>query len=258
MTRIAVNHALGDIWAMGAAPQVATISLILPRMSAELQARTMAEIMTTATQVLGDAGARIAGGHSSLGAELTIGFTITGLTDAPITLTGAQAGDAIILTKPIGSGTIMAGEMAGRSPGADVIACLELMQQDQAKSAAILNDAHAMTDVTGFGLLGHLRGICDASDVGAVLRFAEIPMMQGALALSDVGVRSSLFVDNFAGAGEVEGPAPDLLFDPQTAGGLLATVRADAANARLEQLRAAGYTAAIIGEITADKAIKIG
>jgi selenide,water dikinase len=258
MTRIAANHALGDIWAMGAAPQVATISLILPRMSAELQARTMAEIMTTATQVLRDAGARIAGGHSSLGAELTIGFTITGLTDAPITLAGAQAGDAIILTKPIGSGTIMAGEMAGRSAGADVITCLELMQQDQAKSAAILDDAHAMTDVTGFGLLGHLRGICDASDVGAVLRYAEIPMMQGAQALSDTGVRSSLFADNLAGAGEVEGPAPDLLFDPQTAGGLLATVRADAANERLEQLRAAGYTAAIIGEITADKAIKIG
>jgi selenide,water dikinase len=152
----------------------------------------------------------------------------------------------------------MAGEMAGRSPGADVIACLELMQQDQAKSAAILNDAHAMTDVTGFGLLGHLRGICDASDVGAVLRYAEIPMMQGAQALSAAGVRSSLFPDNLAGAGEVEGPAPDLLFDPQTAGGLLATVRAGAANARLDKLRAAGYTAAIIGEITADKAIKVG
>ena len=148
-------------------------------MSADLQTRTMTEIMATAADVLGAAGARIAGGHSSLGAELTIGFTLTGLTDAPITLAGAQVGDVIILTKPIGSGTTMAGEMAGRAQGADVIACLELMQQDQAQAAAILHDAHAMTDVTGFGLLGHLRGICDASGVGAVLRSGEIPIMQG-------------------------------------------------------------------------------
>ncbi len=226
MTRIAAVHALGDIWAMGAKPQAATASLILPRMSAALQERTMAEIMTTASEVFAKAGAKIIGGHSSLGDELTIGFTITGLTKAPITLAGAKPGDQLILTKPIGSGTIMAAEMAGKANGADVMACLELMVQDQAEASAILGKAHAMTDITGFGLAGHLRGMCDASGVGVELDLDAIPLMDGALALSAAGVRSSLFEDNRIGAGAIEGPVMDLLFDPQTAGGLLAAVAA--------------------------------
>lgn len=257
MTQIAAVHALGDIWAMGAAPQAATASLILPRMSADLQERTMAEIMTTATEVFGQAGAKIIGGHSSLGDELTIGFTITGLTKSPITLAGAKVGDALIVTKPIGSGTIMAAEMAGHANGADVIACLNLMMQSQAAAAAILRKAHAMTDITGFGLAGHLRGICDASGVGADISRDAIPMMEGAGDLSAAGIRSSLFADNHAGAGDVLGAQFDLLFDPQTAGGLLAAVAPKGAEALVKKLSAAGYTAAIIGYITQGSAIKI-
>jgi selenide,water dikinase len=251
MTRIAAVHALGDIWAMGAKPQAATASLILPRMSAALQERTMAEIMTTASEVFAKAGAKIIGGHSSLGDELTIGFTITGLTKAPITLAGAKPGDQLILTKPIGSGTIMAAEMGGKANGADVMACLDLMVQDQSEASAILGKAHAMTDITGFGLAGHLRGMCDASDVGVELHLDAIPLMDGALALSAAGVRSSLFEDNRIGAGTIEGPVMDLLFDPQTAGGLLAAVAAKSAETALKKLQAAGYTASVIGEITA-------
>ena len=250
MARIAAVHALGDIWAMGAQPQAATASIILPRMSADLQQRTLAEIMAAASEVMLDAGARIIGGHTSLGDELTIGFTVTGLTDRPITLAGAQPGDALILTKPIGSGTIMAAEMAGQARGADVIACLELMMQAQGQAAAILRDAHAMTDVTGFGLAGHLRGICDASGAGARLVLDAIPVMQGARALCDAGVRSSLFADNQAGAGVIDGPAFDLLYDPQTAGGLLAAVAGADAQTLLQKLQSAGYAVAIIGEIT--------
>lgn len=256
MTRIAAVHALGDIWAMGGKPQAATASLILPRMSAALQQRTMAEIMTTAADVFTAAGAKIIGGHSSLGDELTIGFTVTGLTKAPITLAGAMVGDRLIITKPIGSGTIMAAEMAGQAKGADVIGCLELMVQDQAKASEILGKAHAMTDITGFGLAGHLRGICDASSVGATLELDAIPLMQGALELSASGVRSSLFADNLTGAGTIDGPHLDLLFDPQTAGGLLASMPAKSADAALKKLRAAGYDAAIIGEITTGSEIK--
>ncbi|WP_322894614.1 MULTISPECIES: selenide, water dikinase SelD [unclassified Yoonia] len=255
MTRIAAIHALGDIWAMGSKPQAATASIILPRMSAALQQRTMAEIMATATEVMKEAGARIAGGHSSLGDELTIGFTLTGLTDRPITLAGAQAGDALILTKPIGSGVIMAAEMAGQARGADVIACLDLMTQPQGEAAAILQNAHAMTDVTGFGLLGHLRGICDASGTGAALEWGKVPVMQGAADLAAQGIRSSLFPDNQAGAGAINGPVPDLAYDPQTAGGLLACVAADSADDLLAQLKAAGYPAAIIGQVTATSGI---
>jgi selenide,water dikinase len=249
MTRIAAVHALGDIWAMGAKPQAATASLILPRMSAELQERTMAEIMATASEVFAKAGGKIIGGHSSLGDELTIGFTVTGLTKKPITLAGAKAGDALIITKPIGSGTIMAAEMAGRAEGADVIACLELMVQDQARASELLKHAHAMTDITGFGLAGHLRGICDASAVGAELKLDQIPLMDGALALSAAGVRSSLYADNLLGAGPITGAQYDLLFDPQTAGGLLAAIAPDQAKAALKALIKAGYQAAIVGEI---------
>jgi len=250
MTRIAAIHALGDIWAMGAAPQTATLSIILPRMSAELQTRTLQEITATATKVMEGEVASIVGGHTSLGDEMTIGFTITGVTDSPIGLDGARPGDALILTKPIGSGTIMAAEMAGRAHGADVIACLDQIMQSQGDAARILQGAHAMTDVTGFGLAGHLRGICDASGVGARLELGAIPVMQGAKELADKGIRSTLFTDNRQGAGPVDGPGFDLLFDPQTAGGLLAALPADQADAALAELKGAGYAAAIIGAIT--------
>lgn len=256
MTQIAAVHALGDIWAMGATPQAATASLILPRMSSDLQERTMVEIMDAASDVFEQAGGTIIGGHSSLGDELTIGFTITGLTKAPITLEGAKAGDALIVTKPLGSGTIMAAEMAGQAQGADVIACLALMVQAQAAASDILSKAHAMTDITGFGLAGHLRSICDASGVGAAISLDAVPLMQGALALSGSGIRSSLFADNLAGAGAIIGPQFDLLFDPQTAGGLLAAVAGKDAEKLVQRLSVAGYTAAIIGQITEETTLK--
>lgn len=254
MTKIAAVHALGDVWAMGAAPQAVTATLILPRLSARLQDRTLTEIMVTAQQVFDDAGAAIVGGHTSQGDELTIGFTITGLCDQPpVTLAGAKPGDAVILTKPIGSGVIMAAEMQSKAAGADVAAALALMVQPQAQASQILRDAHAMTDVTGFGLAGHLDGICTASAVGAVLNMSEIPFMQGAVALAKGGMRSSIYRENRSGVAGVfgtDGPHMDLLFDPQTAGGLLACVDAKVAPSLLQALRAAGYTAAIIGEIT--------
>ena len=261
MTRIAAIHALGDIWAMGAAPQAATINLVLPRMSAELQRRTLAEIMRVADQVMREAGAAIVGGHTSLGDELTIGFTITGLAgSAPITIAGAKAGDVLILTKPIGSGVIMAAEMAGVARGENVITALQLMCQFQANAADILSKAHAMTDVTGFGLAGHLAGLCEASQVGAQLNLDDIPLMDGALALSESGTRSSLYQANFAGIDSVfdaTGPRADLLFDPQTAGGLLAAVSQRSAAAILGKLQAAGYTAAAIGSVTKDRRIRV-
>lgn len=253
MTRIAAVHALGDIWAMGAQPQAATANLILPRLSPDLQQRTLREIMETATGVMQDAGAEIVGGHTSLGHELTIGFTVTGLcVRAPITLAGAQPGDVLILTKPIGSGVIMAAEMAGLADGAWVATALTQMSQPQARAAEILQNAHAMTDVTGFGLYGHLAGICETSGVGADLDFEAVPLMQGAAHLADQGIRSSLFADNRALAPGVQiTGTQDLLFDPQTAGGLLAAVSASEAKSILSELTQAGETGAIIGSITA-------
>lgn len=255
MTRIAAVHALGDIWSMGAAPQAAVASLTLPRMTAALQHRTVAEMMAAAHEVMQAAGAAIVGGHTSLGAELTVGFTVTGLcVNDPITIAGAQAGDMLILTKPIGSGVIMAADMAARARGADVIAALEIMQQEQAAAARILGRARAMTDVTGFGLAGHLAGMCEASGVAAELDLAAIPTLNGAEDLTRAGIRSSLFDDNRNGVGLVigaNGAKGDLLFDPQTAGGLLAAVPAGQATDMLGALSDAGYQAAIIGRIIA-------
>ncbi|TDK48783.1 selenide, water dikinase SelD [Antarcticimicrobium luteum] len=253
MARIAAVHALGDIWAMGAQPQAATATLILPRMTPSLQARTMAEIMSAAGEVLNDAGAAIAGGHSSMGDELTIGFTLTGLLDRdPITLSGARPGDAVIVTKPIGSGVLMAAEMLGAARGDWVAAAYGLMTQAQGDAARLLAGAHAMTDVTGFGLAGHLLNICEASGVAASLDLGAVPLMAGALALSRDGHRSTLYPDNKALAPELPAdPRTDLLFDPQTAGGLLAAVAADQAGVLVARLRAAGHEAARIGEITA-------
>ncbi len=253
MTRIAAVHALGDVWAMGAAPQAATISLILPRQSETLQRRTLTEVMAVATEVMTAAGAAIVGGHTTMGEEFTIGFSVTGLCEAdPVTLVGARAGDALILTKPIGSGVLMAAEMAGRAKGADVQAAWQVMAQGQGAASALLRGAHAMTDVTGFGLAGHLGGMCEASGVRAELHLSKVPVMQGALALAEGGMRSTIYAANRADAGPVfgaVGPVGDLLFDPQTAGGLLAAVDGESAEAVCAALVAAGYPAAIIGRI---------
>ncbi|MCX7302239.1 MAG: selenide, water dikinase SelD [Rhodobacterales bacterium] len=253
MTRIAAVHALGDVWAMGALPQAVLVSLILPRLSATLQARTMAEIMAVAGEVLGAAGAAIAGGHTSTGDELTIGFTVTGLLERePVTLGGAKAGDALLLTKPLGSGAILAAEMRGVASAAVVVGCYRVMVQEQGTASHILSKAHAMTDVTGFGLAGHLAGMCEASGVAAELDLAAMPVMPGAVDLAAAGVRSSLWVENRGSAGAVHGaagPRGELLFDPQTCGGLLAAVAPEEADAVLANLVAAGYQAAQIGRI---------
>lgn len=252
MTRIAAIHALGDIWAMGASPQAVTVSLILPRQSRNLAERMMTEIMQTAQDVMAEAGAQIVGGHSTMGAELTIGFTLTGLCDQPpISLSGARPGNALILTKPIGSGVLMAAEMAGEAEGADVASALSVMTQSQAGAAHHLRGARAMTDVTGFGLLGHLRNICNASGVGARLKVDSVPLMPGALELSRAGTRSTLYPDNRQALPDLpETPLNALLFDPQTAGGLLAAIPASQAEKILGDLLNEGYGAALIGHMT--------
>lgn len=252
--RIAAVHALGDIWAMGAAPQSGLLTVILPRMTEKMQAATLSEIVTAVRDVLRAAGADLAGGHTSIGAELTVGLSVTGLLDQPaIGLSGAQAGDVLILTKPLGTGVLLAGDMRGHARGADVETALSSMQRPLSAAARILTPvAHAMTDVTGFGLSGHLMSILDASGVAAHIELARLPILPGAEQLSAQGVRSSIWRSNAGFDSRIDRPASplsDLLHDPQTAGGLLAAIPADRAEAVLSALEAAGETASLIGHV---------
>lgn len=250
LARIAAVHAMGDIWAMGATPQSALATVILPPMTPALQERWLAEIMEGAARAFGAEGAAIVGGHTTEGAELTVGFTVTGLLTRPaVTLAGARPGDRLILTRPVGSGTLLAAEMAGEAPGADVAAALAEMARPQGVVAQALAGAHAMTDVTGFGLAGHVLSICQASGVAARLRLADLPIYAGAEALAARGVRSSLYPENrklAEGLAVPEGPRGALLFDPQTSGGLLAAIPAEDA-ARL--LARTDLTVWEVGEI---------
>ena len=256
VARAAAIHAMGDIWAMGARPQAALASVILPRMAAGLQGPWLEEVMAAARDIFAAEGAEVVGGHSSMGAELTLGFTVTGVLERdPITLAGARPGDALILSRGIGSGVVLAAEMALRATGREVAATWAQMTTAQGAAAALLAPhAHAMTDVTGFGLAGHLGNICAASGTGAEVRLANVPLLPGALRLSQAGVRSTLYAQNRAAlAGRVT--APDtalaaLVFDPQTAGGFLAAVPEGAAAGLVAELCAAGFDAARIGQVT--------
>lgn len=251
MARITAVHALGDIWSMGAEPQAVLANIILPRMSPDLQARTMREIMNAATDIFAAQGAEIVGGHTTQGPEMTVGFTITGLSDAPVTHTGAQAGDALILTRPLGTGVLLAAEMQTKANGRHVARMLKSMAQPQDQAARILRDAHAMTDVTGFGLAGHLQAICAASGVGAEIDLDSILTYDGAIRMSEMGIRSTLYTENLKAAPVINmhGPKAALLHDPQTAGGLLAAVPSDQADKVLSQLQTHNIPAARIGQV---------
>ena len=258
MAKITATHALGDIWAMGATPQVALAQITLPPLGPKLQSETLRQIMAGAAEVITAAGADLVGGHTSQGTEMTIGFTLTGLAGRTITKGGAKPGDVLILTKPIGIGTIVAAEMANAFlPNAllgEIVAnAYAQMQQPLDRAAEILTPhANAMTDVTGFGLAGHLLEILQASHCAAALTLAQIHFLPGAEMLAAAGHASSLAPANRAATAPymafTESPAAALLFDPQTAGGLLASVPADKADALIAAL---GNQAAIIGNLSA-------
>ncbi|MFN4171222.1 MAG: selenide, water dikinase SelD [Pseudorhodobacter sp.] len=268
MARLAAIHALGDVWAMGAAPQAVLAQITLPLLGAALQADMLSEILNAATEVIRAAGGDLIGGHSAVGAELTIGFTVTGLVAKEATRKrGAEAGDALILTKPIGTGAILAAEMAAaRVPGLllgeAVAAAFASMARPLGPAAAVLAPgAHAMTDVTGFGLAGHLLEILapagQEAGLAADLDRGAIPFLPGAEAVAQAGHGSTLLPANRAAAmpfveASGTGGLLDLLFDPQTCGGLLAAVPGAQAAGLVAALHRAGDTrAAIIGQVTA-------
>lgn len=257
--RIAAIHALGDVWAMGAEPKTVLAHVVLPPLSPELRRRTLDEILDAASGVLAEEGAILIGGHTSLGAELTLGFTALGDLEGrdPVRLSGAAPGDVLILTKPLGTGVLLAAEMRGCARGRDIAGALGAMARSSGPAArALAGPARAMTDVTGFGLAGHLSSLAEASGVSAELDVEAVPLLPGAHALAAAGVRSSLWAENAARLSDADAdadlagdPRVDLLADPQTAGGLLAAVPQDQAPAVLEALSGTPTPGAIIGRI---------
>jgi selenide,water dikinase len=254
MARIAAVHALNDVLAMGATPQAALAQITLPPIAAEMQEAWLNDILDGAGGAFAAEGVAIVGGHTSLGAELTIGFTVTGTGPASFSMGDAKAGDSLILTGPLGSGTILAGEMDGQAPGEAVAKVLDWMSSPRGHTARRLAAvANAMTDVTGFGLAGHLGRMALASGLSAEILLDNLPIFDGAEALSAQGIRSSIWTENRAA---VDATLPDtpraaLLFDPQTAGGFLAAVQDEKAEDLKAELAKAGIETWIIGRMIA-------
>jgi selenide,water dikinase len=261
--KIAANHSLGDIFAMGAEAQTALAIATVPYGLEAKVEDVLAQMLLGAEEVLHDAGAALVGGHSSEGAELSLGFAINGLADPQTYLRkgGMQPGDCLILTKPLGTGTLFAADMRLHAKGRWIAGALASMLQSNREAADCLRRYHATacTDVTGFGLLGHLVEMTKASGVDAELYLPRIPFLDGAQETVEAGIFSSLQPQNIRLRRAVRdldrvATAPDypLLFDPQTAGGLLASLPAAQADDCLAELKALGYQeAAMIGVVQA-------
>jgi selenide,water dikinase len=256
---IAANHAMNDIHAMGGKPTHAQAIAVVPQAHPRLMEEDLFQLMSGARAAFAAAGVTLIGGHSSEGGELSAGFAISGRGDAKSIRrkSGVRPGDLFILTKPLGTGLVFAAEMRGLASAGAVIDALAGMRASNAEAARILveHGVSAMTDVTGFGLAGHLLEMLEASGVAARIGIAALPAYRDVWALARSGVASSLLPENLAledrvtfEAGEDRG-ALALLFDPQTAGGLLAAIDRKAAKACLKALRAAAAPhAALIGE----------
>jgi selenide,water dikinase len=257
--KIAANHSLGDVYAMGGEPQSALAIATIPYgLEAKVEA-DLSAMMAGANEVLREAGCALVGGHTSEGAELALGFAVNGLVarDSALRKGGLRPGDALILTKPIGTGTLLAADMRGKAKARWVMAALAHMVHSNRKAAEILyrHGGHAATDVTGFGLLGHMVEMVRASDVDVTLAVERVPLLDGARETVARGIFSSLQPQNVRLRRAIRDldvaglhPLYPLLFDPQTAGGLLAGVPLGAAESCVAALRDAGYAhAAVIG-----------
>jgi selenide,water dikinase len=259
--KVAANHALGDIFAMGAEAQSATaIVTVPPGLEAKVE-DVLFQMMSGAVEVLNEAGCALVGGHTGEGRELALGFAVNGLLDADMALvlrkSGMQPGDVLVLTKPIGTGTLFAAHERLQTRGRWIDAALASMCQSNRLAARCLQEhgASACTDVTGFGLLGHLVEMTRPSEVDARVDLSALPILQGAEETSAAGILSSLQPANvrlrraLRNQQEAVGhPRYPLLFDPQTAGGLLASVPASRAAACIGALHELGYGhAAAIG-----------
>jgi selenide, water dikinase len=263
---IAANHALNDLYAMGATPHHALALATLPEGKPDKVAEELYQLLAGARATLDAAGCVLAGGHSSEGEALALGLSVSGKLAGPaLTKTGAKPGDVLILTKPLGSGIVFAADMRASAPAGTVETMLRhmLLSNSDASQVLIRHGATAMTDVSGFGLIGHL-GEMLAEGQGATLTEHSLPIPKDVRLLAEKGFASSLLPENRRQIRQMPGgetlPAQlvAILFDPQTAGGLLAAVPQEHARAALRDLQAMGYgNAAEIGAVTATSGIRV-
>ena len=265
--QIAAAKSLSDIYTMGGQPKTALNIVGFP--DDQLELSILSEILRGGAEKVKEAGAVIAGGHTVRDTEIKYGLSATGIVspDQLITNQGAQPGDRLVLTKPLGTGFVTTAFKAGRCPDAALAAACRSMTQLNAagRDAAVAIGVHAATDITGFGLAGHAGEMAQASDVTLVLEIGRLPLIAGAEDLARRGnqTRASAtnrqFSDHLTA---VEGnPDPtrlEFVFDAQTSGGLLISVAEARADELVDMVRAAGAEmACIVGSVLpkGDKAL---
>jgi selenide,water dikinase len=259
--QVAANHSLGDVFAMGAEAQAAMAIATVPYGKEQVVEQQLLHMMDGALDILNQHNTALIGGHSSEGAELSFGLSVTGLIEKQKILVkgGMQLGDVIIITKPIGTGTLFAADMRGKAKGRWISDAIESMILSNFAAAQCLYKyaVHACTDVTGFGVLGHLIEMLRTSEVDINININSVPILDGALETTQSGIFSSLQPSNVRLKRAIKNqsaaamhPLYPLLFDPQTAGGLLATIPAQYQDVCITELHQLGYLhACVIGEV---------
>jgi selenide,water dikinase len=258
--QIAATNALSDVYAMGGRP-VTALSIVCFPPDGDLN--ILEQIMCGGLAKMGEAGCVVVGGHSVRDAEIKFGYAVTGLIDPGRVFTncGAIAGDTLILTKPLGTGVITTALKRGLAkPGwvENAVQSMTTLNRTAAEIVTAATGVHAMTDVTGFGLMGHGRELALGSKVTIEIVVDEVPFIEGALDAVRLGAIPAGLLSNreFAEciSADARGSRIDdelrmLLYDPQTAGGLLISVARDEADVLLASLRGAGLNAAKIGSV---------
>ena len=256
--QIAAANALSDVYAMGGEPRLALNLMCVPK---DMPGEAVHRMLRGGYDKVYEAGCLITGGHSIFDDEPKYGLAVTGFVhpDRVLTNSGARPGDVLLLTKPLGVGVLSTAHKGGLASEEGIALAYRLMTtlNKAARDAMVRYRVHACTDVTGFSLLGHLLEMAQGSDVQAVVRVDQIDVIPEALELARMGVlpegmyRNRHFAESFVDVGDTPLHRQDVLFDPQTAGGLLMAVDPADADALWEELRACVPSAQRIGEVQA-------